>query len=174
MRAPCSAFANYVIWRTKAYRGIDPGDLKLPVSTPAKADRKEPTLADLEASPQALSGFIQSVLDENSAQDIIEIDISEKSSVADFMIVASGRSNRHVGALSDYVLRALKEIGFKDVGTEGKEGQDWVLIDVGDVILHLFRPEVRVFYNLEKIWSVPLPDGLRGVAEQAPSDDTDA
>lgn len=147
------------------------GDLKLPASTPAAADT--PTLTELETDASALSAFIRSVLDENSAQDIIEIDIAEKSSVADYMIVASGRSNRHVGALSDYVLRALKEIGFKDIGTEGKDGQDWVLIDIGDVILHIFRPEVRVFYNLEKIWSVPLPDGLRNVSEQAPSDDSD-
>lgn len=117
-----------------------------------------------------LCDFLQSVLDENSAQDMVEIDIRGKSSVADFMLVASGRSNRHVGALSDYVLRALKEKGFKDIGVEGQEGCDWVLIDAGDVILHIFRPEVRVFYNLEKIWSVPLPEGLDNVAEEAPTD----
>lgn len=115
-----------------------------------------------------LSDFIQHILDENSAQDVIEIDIRGKSSVADFMLVASGRSNRHVGALSDYVLRALKEKGHKDIGTEGQEGCDWVLIDVGDVILHIFRPEVRVFYNIEKIWSVPLPEALQNIAEEAP------
>ena len=120
-----------------------------------------------------LSEFIQHVLDENSAQDILEIDIRGKSSVADFMLVASGRSNRHVSALSDYVLRALKEAGHKDIGIEGQEGCDWVLIDVGDVILHIFRPEVRVFYNIEKIWSVPLPEGLQHIAEEAPIDDQD-
>ena len=100
----------------------------------------------------------------------MEIDIREKSSVADYMLIASGRSNRHVGALADYVLRGLKTAGFKDIGTEGQDGQDWVLIDIGDVILHIFRPEVRVFYNLEKIWSVPLPDGLRNVSEEAPAE----
>ncbi|MGB6230444.1 MAG: ribosome silencing factor [Litorimonas sp.] len=121
----------------------------------------------------ALSSYIRDILDENSAQDVLEIDIRGKSSIADYMVVASGRSNRHVGALSDYVLRGLKQAGFKDIGTEGQEGQDWVLIDAGDVILHIFRPEVRVFYNLEKIWSVPLPDGLRNVAEQAPDDATE-
>lgn len=126
----------------------------------------------LHENPAALSAFVQAILDENSAQDVLEIDIQGKSSVADYMIVASGRSNRHVGALSDYVLRGLKAAGFKDIGTEGQDGQDWVLIDIGDVILHIFRPEVRVFYNLEKIWSVPLPDGLRGVAEQAPTEET--
>ncbi|MEL6687345.1 MAG: ribosome silencing factor [Pseudomonadota bacterium] len=124
----------------------------------------------LHTDAEKLSQYVQDILDDNSAQDILEIDIRGKSSVADYMIVASGRSNRHVGALSDYVLRGLKQAGFKDIGTEGQDGQDWVLIDAGDVILHIFRPEVRVFYNLEKIWSVPLPDGLRGVAEQAPDD----
>ena len=110
-------------------------------------------------------------LDENSAQDIIQIDIRGKSSVADFMIIASGRSNRHVSALSDYLLRALKELGHKDLGIEGLTGCDWVLVDIGDVIVHIFRPEVRVFYNLEKIWAVPLPEGLENIAEAAPHDD---
>lgn len=144
------------------------GDFKLPASKTNPADT--PSLETLQSDASALSAFVQSVLDENSAQDVLEIDIQGKSSVADYMIVASGRSNRHVGALADYVLRALKGAGFKDIGTEGQEGQDWVLIDAGDVILHIFRPEVRVFYNLEKIWSVPLPDGLRDIAEQAPAD----
>lgn len=102
-----------------------------------------------------------SVLDEHSAQDTIKIDIRGKSSVADYMIVSSGRSNRHVNAMSDYVMRALKEDGHKSLGVEGLEACDWVLIDAGDVILHIFRPEVRAFYNLEKIWSVPLPESLR-------------
>jgi ribosome-associated protein len=127
----------------------------------------------LHQKADKLSQYVRDILDENSAQDILEIDVRGKSSVADYMIVASGRSNRHVGALADYVLRGLKQAGFKDIGTEGQEGQDWVLIDAGDVILHIFRPEVRVFYNLEKIWSVPLPDGLRHVSEQA-TDDADA
>ena len=136
----------------------------------ALIDQGTPEAEALHTDASALSSYVRAVLDDNSAQDVLEIDIKEKSSVADYMIVASGRSNRHVGALSDYVLRALKQAGFKDIGTEGQDGQDWVLIDIGDVILHIFRPEVRVFYNLEKIWSVPLPEGLRNVAEQAPED----
>lgn len=105
------------------------------------------------------------VLDEHSAQDTITIDIRGKSTVADYMIVTSGRSNRHVGALSSYVQKAVKELGLKGLGVEGKEANDWVLIDAGDVILHIFRPEVRAFYNLEKIWSVPLPESIRGVVQ---------
>ena len=126
--------------------------------------------ADAEAA-EILAKFVTDNLDENSAQDIIQIDIRGKSSVADFMIVASGRSNRHVGALSDYLLRELKAMGHKDLGIEGLEGCDWVLVDIGDVIVHIFRPEVRVFYNLEKIWAVPLPEALQSVAEAAPVDD---
>ncbi len=121
-----------------------------------------------------LSNFIHEILDENSAQDVIEIDIRGKSSIADYLLVASGRSNRHVSALADYVQRGLKERGFKELVVEGQEASDWVLIDAGDVILHVFRPEVRVFYNLEKIWSVPLPKGLDGVVEQAPEETNEA
>ena len=133
-------------------------------------DRPATVTATDNPESKALSDFIQSVLDENSANDVIEIDIRGKSSIADYLLVASGRSNRHVSALADYVQRGLKERGMKNLGVEGQEASDWVLIDAGDVILHIFRPEVRVFYNLEKIWSVPLPDSLQGVAEQAPDD----
>jgi ribosome-associated protein len=125
-----------------------------------KASPETPLLSESDDA-KALCDYIQSVLDENSAQDVIEIDVQGKSSIADYMLVASGRSNRHVSALSDYVLRALKEQGFKSLGIEGQDAGDWVLIDVGDVILHIFRPEVRLFYNLEKIWSVPLPKSLQ-------------
>ena len=128
-----------------------------------------PSQKDDEAS-RLLSNHILSILDEHSAQDTIEIDVRGKSSVTDYMIVTSGRSNRHVGALADYVLRSLKELGHKDLGVEGLEGCDWVLIDAGDVIVHLFRPEVRVFYNIEKIWSVPLPEGLQSIPEAAPEE----
>lgn len=138
--------------------------------------QESPAKVSVGDGPEAkeLSKFIQDVLDENSAQDVIEIDIRGKSSIADYLLVASGRSNRHVSALADYVQRALKDRGFKDLIVEGQKASDWVLIDADDVILHIFRPEVRVFYNLEKIWSVPLPSGLEGVREQAPEDSTEA
>ena len=93
-------------------------------------------------------------LDEDKAQDIVVIDLKDKSSVADTMIVASGRSHRHVGALADHLLRLLKEAGQGRARVEGLPHCDWVLIDAGDIIVHLFRPEVRSFYNIEKIWSV--------------------
>ena len=88
---------------------------------------------------------------------MVVIDLKDKSSVADSLIVASGRSHRHVGALADHVLRALKDAGYGRCRVEGLPHCDWVLIDAGDVIVHLFRPEVRAFYNIEKIWSVDPP-----------------
>ena len=96
-------------------------------------------------------------LDDDKAQDVILIDLKDKSSVADAMIVASGRSQRHVGAMADHLLRTLKDAGLGKARVEGLPHADWVLIDAGDLIIHLFRPEVRSFYNLEKIWSVEPP-----------------
>ena len=88
---------------------------------------------------------------------MVHIDLKDKSSVADSLIVASGRSHRHVGAMADHLLRALKDAGVGKARVEGLPHCDWVLIDAGDVIIHLFRPEVRSFYNIEKIWSVEPP-----------------
>jgi ribosome-associated protein len=93
-------------------------------------------------------------LDDEKAQDIVFIDLGGQSSVADGLIIASGRSARHVGAMADHLLRTLKDAGYGKAKVEGLPHCDWVLIDVGDVIVHLFRPEVRSFYNIEKIWSV--------------------
>ena len=92
-------------------------------------------------------------LDDSKAEDIVTLDIADKSSLADLMIVASGRSHRHVGALADRLVDDLEKIGIRDVRIEGLPHCDWVLIDLGDVLVHLFRPEVRGFYNLEKMWS---------------------
>jgi ribosome-associated protein len=104
-----------------------------------------------------LETLILQRLDDEKAQDIVFIDLKDKSSVADGMIVASGRSHRHVGAMADHLLRALKEGGHGKARVEGMPHCDWVLIDAGDVIVHIFRPEVRSFYNIEKIWSVEPP-----------------
>ena len=116
---------------------------------------------DDQSAPQltatALETLILARLDDDQAQDIVFIDLKDKSSVADGMVVASGRSHRHVGAMADHLLRALKEEGFGKARVEGLPHCDWVLIDAGDVIVHLFRPEVRSFYNIEKIWSVEPP-----------------
>ncbi len=101
--------------------------------------------------------MVLSRLDEDKAEDVVVIDLQGKSPIADLIIVASGRSQRHVSALADHLLRTLKEGGFGKAQVEGLPQADWVLIDAGDVIVHLFRPEVRSFYQIEKIWSVDSP-----------------
>ena len=97
-------------------------------------------------------------LEDDKAEEILAIDIRGKSSFADMLVIASGRSARHVGALAEHVMRQLKEAGMKDVRIEGMPQADWVLVDAGDVVVHLFRPEVRAFYNIEKIWAGATPD----------------
>ena len=92
-------------------------------------------------------------LDDMKAEDTVTIDLSGKSTIGDYMVVTSGRSNRHVGAVADHLLEDLDKAGAPDVRVEGMPHCDWVLIDAGDVIVHIFRPEVRAFYNLEKMWA---------------------
>jgi len=92
-------------------------------------------------------------LDDMKAEDTVTIDLTGKSSIADMMVVTSGRSNRHVGSIADRVLEDLAAAGLSGARVEGMPHCDWVLIDAGDVIVHVFRPEVRAFYNLEKMWA---------------------
>ena len=113
-------------------------------------------LRDSESSA-SLAKKIAHWLDEAKAEAIVTIDLAGKTSIGDYMIVASGRSDRHVGAVADKVQEKLKEAGHGRARVEGVETCDWVLIDTGDVIVHLFRPEVREFYNLEKMWSGERP-----------------
>ena len=96
--------------------------------------------------------MVEKSLDEDKAEDIVCIDLSGDSALTDYMIIASGTSSRHVGALADKLKERLHARGIKSVNTEGLSQCDWVVIDAGDVIIHLFRPEVREFYNIEKMW----------------------
>ena len=104
-----------------------------------------------------LKTIILNTLDSNKALDIISIDLANKSSMADYMIIASGTSSRHIQALSEQVLEKFKINGIKNCKIEGKESNDWKLIDGYDVIVHIFNPEKRKFYELEKIWSELIP-----------------
>ncbi|HEY0436889.1 MAG TPA: ribosome silencing factor [Phenylobacterium sp.] len=119
-----------------------------------RAQEAVPASQDPQARIAALEDLILARLDDDKAQDVVFIDLKGKSAVADGLVVASGRSHRHVGAMADHLLRALKEEGYGRARVEGLPHCDWVLIDTGDVIVHLFRPEVRTFYNIEKIWAV--------------------
>jgi ribosome-associated protein len=104
-------------------------------------------------SADDLVALVNERLDEEKAEEIVTINLRGKSDVADTLVIASGRSQRHVGALADKIGRALKDAGLGQVKTEGLPSCDWVLLDAGDVVIHLFRPEVRDFYNLERIWA---------------------
>ena len=104
-----------------------------------------------------LKSIILDTLDSNKALDIISIDLKNKSSMADYMIIASGTSSRHIQALSEQVLEKLKDNGIKNSKIEGKDSLDWKLVDGIDLIVHIFNPEKRKFYELEKMWSELIP-----------------
>ncbi len=113
-----------------------------------------PSAADLRAAQETLRIVLKS-LDDMKAEDSVTIDLAGKTSIGDYMVVSSGRSQRHVASIADEITRNLKKAGRQGVHSEGKQIADWVLIDAGDVIVHVFRPEVRAFYNIEKMWSQP-------------------
>ena len=104
-----------------------------------------------------LKSVVLSTLDLNKAQDIVTIDLKDKSSMADYMIIASGTSSRHIQSLSEQVLEKLKDHGLTNSKIEGKESSEWKLVDGIDLIVHIFHPEKRKFYELEKIWSELIP-----------------
>ena len=104
-----------------------------------------------------LKNLILETLDSNKALDIVSIDLKNKSSMADYLIIASGTSSRHIQALSEMVLEKLRSNGVKNSKIEGKESSDWKLVDGIDLIVHIFNPEKRKFYELEKIWSELIP-----------------
>ncbi len=109
--------------------------------------------ADSPAEPNLLER-IQTSLDDDKAEDIVTIDLKGRSSLCDALVIATGRSARHVAATAEHLARKLKEAGFGAARVEGLPAGDWVLVDAGDVIVHLFRPEVREYYDLEGMWSV--------------------
>ena len=104
-----------------------------------------------------LKNIIINTLDLNKAQNIVSIDLKDKSSMADYMIIASGTSSRHIQSLSEQVLEKLKDSGIKNSKIEGKDSGEWKLVDGIDLIVHIFHPEKRKFYELEKIWSELIP-----------------
>ena len=104
-----------------------------------------------------LTKIIIKTLDLNKALDIVSIDLKDKSSMAEYMVIASGTSSRHIQSLSEQVLEKFKDYGMKDTRIEGKESNEWKLVDGIDVIVHIFHPEKRKFYELEKMWSEFIP-----------------
>lgn len=108
-------------------------------------------------SPEEMKDLVAQSLDADKAEDIVTIALDEQGGLADYMIIASGTSSRHVSALADKLMHRLSLKGVKGMKSEGLNQSDWVAIDAGDVIVHIFRPEVRAFYNLEKMWSAFQP-----------------
>ena len=100
---------------------------------------------------------IEMILDSNKAKDIVSIDLTQKSHIADYMIIASGTSSRHLQSLSENLISELKKIGVYNCRMEGRDSSDWKLVDAIDIIIHIFHPEKREFYDLEKMWAEPIP-----------------
>ena len=122
-------------------------------SAAADTAAKAPAMANAEKTADALHELVMAQLDDDQAQEIVSIPLEGKSSIADHMVIASGRSTRQVAAMAQKLAERIKREGYGSARVEGLPAADWVLIDAGDVVVHLFRPEVRSFYNLERMWA---------------------
>ena len=126
------------------------------------ASAKVIAMADAKSDP--LLKLVLEQLDDDQAQEVVTIDLEGKSSIADHMVIASGRSTRQVAAMAQKLAEKVKQEGFGPVKLEGLPAADWVLIDAGDVVVHIFRPEVRSFYNLERMWAFGDAPPVAGMA----------
>jgi ribosome-associated protein len=127
----------------------------------AKKTAAKKPVAKKKASPaQALLSLAASILDDGKAEDLVTIDLKGKSDIADYLLIATGRSNRQVVALAQRLLDGFKTAGYGKLSAEGVRHGEWVLIDAGDVVIHLFRPETRTHYNLEKMWGETLAEAI--------------
>lgn len=127
--------------------------------SPTTTEEDTAILTSYEAGslePEQVKSLIERSLDADKAEEIEVIDLRGKSSIADFMIVASGQSSRQIVTFAEKLVERLKAAGIKTIRTEGTDQGNWVVVDTGDIIVHLFRPEVRAFYNIEKMWGSPL------------------
>jgi ribosome-associated protein len=174
--SPSSDRARAAAPRTAAPRTADsrrarPAPAELPVKEPlpdipaelleepkTAKSRKPRGKREDNARPLTALTTILAQLEDAKAEQIVTITLDDKTAIADTMVVASGRSGRHVGAIADQIVGKLKANGYRDLRIEGMPQCDWVLVDAGDVVVHIFRPEVRSFYNLEKLWSSNAPD----------------
>ena len=125
----------------------------LPLGAVQAAANTAKSLVRSDMSADALHALVMTQLDDDQAQEIVSIPLAGKSSIADHMVIASGRSTRQVASMAQKLAEKIKQAGFGNARVEGLPAADWVLIDAGDVVVHLFRPEVRTFYNLERMWS---------------------
>lgn len=118
-------------------------------------------------TPETLLELVTAALEDRKADEVVVINLTGKSTIADYMVIATGQSTRQVSALAEHLITSLKGVGVTGIRPEGMGQCDWVLIDAKDIIIHLFRPEVRAFYNLEKMWEVALPEPDRSTGAGA-------
>jgi ribosome-associated protein len=128
-------------------------DTLSPTAAPRATARRAPAPVSKGPDAKETLRLILDRLEDMKAEDTVTIDLTGKTSIADAMVVTSGRSNRHVTSIAESAIEGLHKAGMKGIRVEGKRNGDWVLIDAGDVIVHVFRPEVRAFYDLEKMWA---------------------
>jgi ribosome-associated protein len=157
-----------------AFIALNSGDTRLPITEafvasiplgPAHAAAKAgQSLVQPDMADHPLHQLVMTQLDDDQAQEIVSIPLEGKSSIADHMVIASGRSTRQVAAMAQKLAEKIKQAGFGHARIEGLPAADWVLIDAGDVVVHLFRPEVRSFYNLERMWSFEGGEATQGRA----------
>ena len=135
--------------------------LKRETKAPTRRRKAAPAPAPDRPRDNHLPRAILASLENSKAENVVAIDVTGKTSLADTMIVATGRSNVHVGAIADHLAKAVRAAGYPTPRLEGLPNCDWVLLDAGDAIVHIFRPEVRQFYNLEKLWSADRPHEIQ-------------
>ncbi len=136
-------------------------DPSLKSRTVPSRPRRRPAAAKAKPSPaQAVLALATQILEDGKAEDLVTIDLHGKSDIADYLVIATGRSQRQIAALAQHLLEGLKAAGCSKLSAEGLRHGEWVLIDAGDVIVHLFRPETRAHYNLEKMWGEALGEAV--------------
>lgn len=140
---------------------------KKPVASKPASKAKSPKAAVQAANDPRLDllRLVEKSLDADKAENIVHVDLAEKSAIADFMVIATGRNTRQLAAMAQHVAEKLTKAGIKRISIEGLSQGDWVLVDGGDIIVHLFRPEIRTLYGLEKMWGInlPAPEALQAV-----------
>jgi ribosome-associated protein len=168
VRKPVAKKAAVVVAKVKKQIAVAKPVVKTGMTKTAERKARKAAKAKV-AAPRKVVAFVAPVwppmisavlrqLDDAKAEQVVTMDLTGKSTIADTMIVATGRSNRHVNAIADQVVDELSKHGMKNIRIEGVPQCDWVLVDAGDVIVHVFRPEVRSFYNLEKLWAANIPE----------------
>jgi ribosome-associated protein len=127
---------------------------------PKTTRRKTPAPRRAASPTQAVLSLANQILEDGKAEDIVTIDLREKSDIADYLVIATGRSQRQIAALAQHLLDGMKAAGHGKLAAEGMRHGEWVLVDAGDVVIHLFRPETRTYYNLEKMWGEALSEAV--------------